>query len=100
MKDKILNALQAANSLLEEFLSDNRNIETIETFAQVIANVFENGNKIIIAGNGGSAADAMHFAEEFTGKFRKERKALPVIAIPDSSHITCVSNDFGFDHIF
>lgn len=56
--------------------------------------------KSLIAGNGGSNCDAMHFAEEFTGRFRKDRKALPSISISDSSHITCVGNDYGFDFIF
>ena len=54
----------------------------------------------MICGNGGSNCDALHFAEEFTGRFRKERRPLPAIAISDSSHITCVGNDYGFDYIF
>jgi D-sedoheptulose 7-phosphate isomerase len=58
------------------------------------------GGKIISAGNGGSHCDAMHFAEELTGRYRENRKSLPAIAISDPSHISCVGNDFGFDHIF
>ena len=54
----------------------------------------------MIAGNGGSACDAIHFAEEFTGRFRKDRRALPVISFADPAHITCVGNDYGFDDIF
>ena len=60
----------------------------------------KNGGKIISCGNGGSHCDAMHFAEELTGRYRENRKALPAIAISDPSHISCVSNDFGYDFIF
>ena len=65
-----------------------------------MAGAFKNGNKGLICGNGGSACDAMHFAEEFTGRYRKDRPALPVISLTDASHITCVGNDYGFDAIF
>ena len=66
----------------------------------MIANTFRHKKKVIICGNGGSCCDAMHFAEEFTGRFRKDREPLPVIALADPSHITCVANDYGFEHIF
>ena len=66
----------------------------------MIADAFKNNKKVLICGNGGSLCDAMHFAEEFTGRFRKERKALAAISLSDSSHITCVGNDYGFDYIF
>ena len=59
-----------------------------------------NGGKIISCGNGGSMCDAMHFAEELTGKFREERSPIPAVSISDPSHITCVGNDYGFDAIF
>ena len=61
---------------------------------------FQQGGKIIACGNGGSHCDAMHFAEELTGRYRNDRKALPALAISDSSHITCVGNDYGYDFIF
>ena len=60
----------------------------------------DNGGKIISCGNGGSMCDAMHFAEELTGKFREERSPVPAVSISDPSHITCVGNDYGFDAIF
>ena len=60
----------------------------------------KNGGKIISCGNGGSMCDAMHFAEELTGKFREERSPIPAVSISDPSHITCVGNDYGFDAIF
>lgn len=72
----------------------------IEKSAEVLARIYTKGNKVIIAGNGGSLCDAMHFAEELTGQFRKKRKALPAIALACPGHITCAANDFGFDEIF
>ncbi|MGL5541951.1 MAG: D-sedoheptulose 7-phosphate isomerase, partial [Fusobacteriaceae bacterium] len=71
-----------------------------ERVAKALAEVFNKGDKVLICGNGGSNCDAQHFAEEFTGRFRKERRPLPALAISDSSHITCVGNDYGFDYIF
>lgn len=86
--------------LLETFIKEEKKSNTTEKVAKDLARVFENGNKALICGNGGSNCDALHFAEEFTGRFRSDRKALPAIAISDSSHITCVGNDYGFDYIF
>ncbi len=83
-----------------DFALDKRNINIIEQISNTIAQAFENEKKVLICGNGGSSTDAMHFAEELTGKFRKERRALPAIALTDPSHITCVANDYGFDEIF
>ena len=86
--------------VLGAFIKDEKNFETIGKIATELADAYKNGKKSLIAGNGGSNCDAMHFAEEFTGRFRKERPALPSISISDSSHITCVGNDYGFDAIF
>lgn len=72
---------------------------TIEA-VRILCQTFTKGNKVLICGNGGSACDAMHFAEEFTGRYRKNRKPLPVMSFADPSHITCVANDFGFSEIF
>ncbi|HPE85160.1 MAG: SIS domain-containing protein [Chlamydiia bacterium] len=72
----------------------------IETLSCMIAQCYKDGQKIIIAGNGGSLCDAMHFAEELTGFFRGKRKALPAIALSDPGHMSCVSNDIGYDEIF
>ena len=72
----------------------------IEKAASLISNSIRNGNKVITCGNGGSHCDAMHFAEELTGKFRNERKPFAAIAIADPTHITCVANDYGVDQIF
>ena len=86
--------------LLQDFIRTEEKEKYTEKVANEMTSIFQRGNKILICGNGGSNCDAIHFAEEFTGKFRKERRALPVIAISDSSHITCVGNDYGFDEIF
>lgn len=99
MKEKLLKAIDdiilAANKLKE-----TQSLDFIEQASLMIADCFKGGNKLIIAGNGGSLCDATHFAEELTGFFRKKRKALPAIALSEPGHITCVSNDLGFDFIF
>lgn len=86
--------------LLENFIKEEEKRKETEKVAKALAEVFNNGNKVLICGNGGSNCDALHFAEEFTGRFRGDRRALPAIAISESSHITCVGNDYGFDYIF
>lgn len=86
--------------LLENFIKEEEKRKETEKVAEALAEVFNNGNKVLICGNGGSNCDALHFAEEFTGRFRGDRKALPAIAISESSHITCVGNDYGFDYVF
>ncbi|MCK4653978.1 MAG: D-sedoheptulose 7-phosphate isomerase [Candidatus Cloacimonetes bacterium] len=100
MLDKIKRSYQDAAKNFSTFAEDNEKIEVTNQIAELIADAFRNGNKVIICGNGGSSTDAMHFAEEFTGRFRKARKALPVISLTDPSHITCVANDMGFEEIF
>lgn len=66
----------------------------------LIANSFKQGGKVISCGNGGSHCDAMHFAEELTGRYRENRPGYPAIAISDVSHLSCVSNDFGYEYVF
>lgn len=87
-------------NLLENFIKEEEKSKMTEKVAKDLAEVFQAGNKALICGNGGSNCDALHFAEEFTGRFRSDRRALPALAISDSSHITCVGNDYGFDYIF
>ena len=96
----LINSYKTEYELLRNFIEQEEKEEKTEKVAKDLAEVFTNGNKVLICGNGGSNCDALHFAEEFTGRFRKERRALPAIAISDSSHITCVGNDYGFDYIF
>jgi len=89
-----------AQKILETFLASEANFTKIESAGELIADAFNNGNKIISCGNGGSMCDAMHFAEELSGRFRADRKALPAMAISDPSYISCVSNDYGYDKVF
>jgi len=81
-------------------LKTEESLTFIEKVADLIAKCFQNGNKLLIAGNGGSLCDAMHFAEELTGQFRTKRAALPAIALADPGHLSCVANDMGFDSVF
>lgn len=99
-KDIISNELQEAQQVLDRFLNDPEQIAKIETAARLMADAILNDKKIISCGNGGSHCDAMHFAEELTGRYRDNRRALPAIAISDVSHLSCVSNDFGYEYVF
>jgi D-sedoheptulose 7-phosphate isomerase len=96
----ILAELTQAQDVLNAFISDSNNITAIESAANAMAIAVKNGGKILSCGNGGSMCDAMHFAEELTGRYRENRKAIPAIAISDASHMSCVSNDYGYDHVF
>lgn len=92
-------AIAQAQSALSQ-LSLEKNIEFIASFAEKLSQLLLGGKKLLIAGNGGSLCDAMHFAEEMTGFFRKKRKPLPAIALGDPGHMSCVSNDLGFEEVF
>ncbi len=92
--------LEEGAKTLQNFMDKEENLKAIQKASQLIADAINNGNKVISCGNGGSHCDAMHFAEELTGRFRDDRRALPAIAISDPSHISCVSNDYGYEHIF
>ena len=96
----IKNELNESYRLLKNFIDNDSNINAIESAAELMKVSIKNGGKVISCGNGGSMCDAMHFAEELTGKFREERKPLPAISISDPSHITCVGNDYGFQFVF
>lgn len=99
-KSIIENNLKEALTALEQFINTPENIDKIEAAGTLIINSIKNGNKIISCGNGGSMCDAMHFAEELSGRFRENRKALPAISISDPSHLSCVGNDYGYDKVF
>jgi D-sedoheptulose 7-phosphate isomerase len=92
--------LQQAAEVLQKFISDPANLQQIEKASNAIAESIRQGGKVISCGNGGSHCDAMHFAEELTGKYREPRKAIPAICISDPSHISCVSNDYGYEFVF
>ncbi|EKO3447758.1 D-sedoheptulose 7-phosphate isomerase [Vibrio fluvialis] len=99
-QDLIKSELTEAADVLNKFLSDDHNIAQIEAAAKAIADSFKQGGKVLSCGNGGSHCDAMHFAEELTGRYRENRPGYPGIAISDPSHLSCVSNDFGYDYVF
>lgn len=92
--------LNQAAEVLQEFLKNEDNLKRIEEAAKLIANAVMQGGKVISCGNGGSHCDAMHFAEELTGRYRDNRKAIPAICVSDPSHISCVSNDYGYEFVF
>jgi D-sedoheptulose 7-phosphate isomerase len=92
--------LSQAVDVLQNFLKDEQNLKSIEAAAKAISNSIKQGGKVISCGNGGSHCDAMHFAEELTGRYRDNRKALPAICVSDPSHISCVSNDYGYEFVF
>ena len=98
--DLIKKELNESKLVLEKFIEDEETLKKINEASVLMVETIRKGGKIISCGNGGSMCDAMHFAEELTGKFRNERNSLPAIAISDPSHITCVGNDYGFDYIF
>ncbi len=100
MLDIIRHELTEAQSVLDAFISHPEHLMAIDQAARLMADALTNGRKIIACGNGGSHCDAMHFAEELSGRYRNDRRSLAAIAISDSSHITCVGNDYGYDAIF
>ena len=96
----IREAFAKAEATLAGFISNPQNFADIERAAQLMAESIKAQGKIFSCGNGGSTCDAMHFAEELTGRFRKDRPSLPAISIADPAHLTCVANDFGYQYVF
>ncbi len=89
-----------AQEILSQFIENQDNFEKIKTAGDEMIGAIKAGGKVISCGNGGSMSDAMHFAEEMTGRFRENRGPLAAIAISDASHISCISNDYGYEFIF
>ena len=100
MVDYIKEALEDAANVLNTFLTNPQNITTMKEATDEIVKTFNNDCRVFSCGNGGSMCDAMHFAEELTGRYRKDRRALGATAICEPGHLTCVANDFGYDHVF
>ena len=96
---QIADQFSQALEILQIF-NNSENIAKITKAGDIMASSIKNGGKIISCGNGGSMCDAMHFAEELTGRYRNDRPSIPALSISDPSHITCVGNDYGFDKIF
>ena len=96
IKDELLEA----EKVLQAFIEDEQNLKNIEQAATLLADSFKQEGKVLSCGNGGSHCDAMHFAEELTGRYREHRPSYPAIAISDPSHLSCVGNDYGFNSVF
>jgi D-sedoheptulose 7-phosphate isomerase len=97
---RIQQHFEEAAQLLERVRHDAALIQAIDQSGQTLIDTLANGGKIISCGNGGSMSDAMHFAEELSGRYREDRPGLAAIACSDPSHLTCVGNDYGFDQVF
>ena len=100
MGDTILKPFEDAAAVLNAFLSDEKNILAIENAGKLMVSAIKNEGKIISCGNGGSMCDAMHFAEELTGRYRDNRPSIGAISISDPSHLSCVGNDYGYNYVF
>jgi D-sedoheptulose 7-phosphate isomerase len=94
------NSLTESRQILDEFINDSSQLDKCSQFSHLLIETFKSGGHLFTCGNGGSHCDAMHFAEEWTGRYRKDRKPMGAIALGDASHTTCVGNDYGFDSIF
>ena len=93
-------SLQDAKLVLEQLLRNKESMQDIAQAAELIIQSFESKGRVFSCGNGGSMCDAMHFAEELTGRYRLDRGALPALAISDASHMSCVGNDLGYEQVF
>jgi len=98
--DAIRHSFEEARDTLAAFLDDQKNLAAVEAFADLAHETVKRGGLLMSCGNGGSMCDAMHFAEEWTGRFRGDRRAIGAVAFSDPSHLTCIANDFGYDEVF
>ena len=94
------NTFAEAQNLMAEFFENPDQLKKCEMFSEMLIETFASGGKVLSCGNGGSHCDAMHFAEEMTGRFRGTRRPLPAMALGTPADTTCIANDFGFEHIF
>ncbi|WP_276364423.1 D-sedoheptulose 7-phosphate isomerase [Daejeonella sp. H1SJ63] len=98
--ERIKQHFTEAREILDQFISDDSNFRNIEQAGNILVEAIRAGGKVISCGNGGSMSDAMHFAEELSGRYRNDRPAYPAIAISDPSHLSCVANDYGYAFVF
>lgn len=96
----IKHSLTEAQDTLNNVLKDQVFLDQLSAAIDCLIKTFKNDGRVISCGNGGSLCDSMHFAEELTGRYRKDRKPLGATSIMDPSHMSCVANDFGYDHVF
>jgi D-sedoheptulose 7-phosphate isomerase len=100
MQDIWKRCFSDAKLTLDNFTAQPGVWEKLEKMSQMVLKTFQNGGTVFSCGNGGSHCDAMHFAEEWTGRYRKDRKPMGALALGDGSHMSCVGNDYGFEHVF
>src|SRR5579862_3175568 len=96
----VIETLREARDALDSLLANAAAIDAIGKAGRLIAAAFTRGGRVFSCGNGGSMCDAMHFAEELSGRYRLDRKALPATAISDPGHLSCVANDYGYEQVF
>jgi D-sedoheptulose 7-phosphate isomerase len=96
----IKNSFLESQHLLQNFISNEKNLLQVGLATNAMIKTLQGDGRILSCGNGGSMCDSMHFVEELTGRYRKDRAPLAAMSMGDPSHITCVGNDYGFDHIF
>mgnify|MGYP003363113395 FL=1 len=99
-KANVLAALNDARDALDALISNEKTIEAVVAAAGLMADAVEGDGKVMSCGNGGSLCDAMHFAEEMTGRYRSNRRPYAALAISDASHMACVGNDYGYEEVF
>jgi D-sedoheptulose 7-phosphate isomerase len=100
MEDFIKSGLTEAKNTIDSVLTDEALLKSLKESIECLSNCYKNNGRVFSCGNGGSMCDSMHFAEELTGRFRKDRPSLGVMSISDPSHLTCVGNDYGYEHVF
>ena len=98
--DSIRESFREAQDCLAAFIGDAEQFPRVGVFAEMLAATFRAGGKVLSCGNGGSMSDAMHFAEEWSGRYRKDRDPMPAIAFSDPGHLSCVANDYGYAEVF
>jgi D-sedoheptulose 7-phosphate isomerase len=100
MKKIVRANLEEAQAALQALLANEKTLDAIAAAGELLVKTFKSGNRVFSCGNGGSMCDAMHFAEELSGRYRLDRPGLPASSISDPGHITCVGNDYGYDFVF
>ena len=100
MDDQILKSLTEARTALDGLMASGSKRETLARAAELLIQTFQGNGRVFSCGNGGSMCEAIHFAEELSGRFRRDRRGLPAVAVSDPGHITCVANDYGYEAVF
>ena len=100
MESTIREVFSQAQTTLEKFVNNHENVRLLEDSISQLISTYESSGKVLSCGNGGSMCDAMHFAEELSGRYKDDRPGLAAISISDPSHITCVANDYGYEQVF